>query len=92
MNRLEIFLSPLMMNCQVGPSADNCNILTKRLGLDDRLHTGYMTDTINDLFYNILANGVVPSSIVVRRIFFAFDQEFWVEEVAVSAMADFVDW
>lgn len=51
-----------------------------------------MTDTIYDLFYDILANGVVSSSIVVRCIFFAVDQEFWVEEVAVSAMADFVNW
>lgn len=51
-----------------------------------------MTDTINDLFYDILANGVVSSCVVVRCIFFAIDQEFWMEEVAVSAMADFIDW
>lgn len=55
-------------------------------------HTGYMTDTINDLFYDILAHGVVSSSVIVRCIFFAVNQEFRVEQVTVSAMADFVDW
>lgn len=51
-----------------------------------------MTNTISDLVDDILANGVVSSSIIVRCIFFAVDQEFWVEQVAISAMADFVDW
>lgn len=58
----------------------------------NRSHTSYMTDTINDFFYDFLADGVVSPSIVVRCIFFAVDQEFWVEQVAVSAMADLVDW
>lgn len=55
-------------------------------------HTGNTADAIDDIVNHLLANGVVPTGVVVGRILLAIDQKLGVEQLAVGTGADFVDW
>jgi len=48
-------------------------------------------DAIEDEVDELLADGVMAASVVVRRIFFACDQLFGVEELTVGSSPDFID-
>lgn len=51
---------------------------------------GNTTEAIQYRVDNLLANCVVPTSVVVRRVFFTSDELLRVEELFVGAGADFV--
>lgn len=48
------------------------------------------SDTIEDGVNDLLADGVVTTSVVISRILFARDQLLWVEELAVGTSADLI--
>ena len=50
-----------------------------------------VSDLVEDLVNELLANSVVTTSVVVRGILLASDHQFWVEKAAVGAGADLVD-
>jgi beta-N-acetylglucosaminidase len=50
-----------------------------------------LADSVKAKIHNFFANGVMTSSKVVCGIFFATDELFWVEELAVCASADLID-
>lgn len=49
------------------------------------------TNLFQNIINELLANGVVPSSVVVRRILFPTDQELGMEKLSVWTGSDFVD-
>lgn len=55
------------------------------------VRTGNTSNSVNDIVHHFLANGVVSASIVVGSILLAADQQFRVEELAISTSADLVD-
>merc|ERR1719203_1188793 len=68
---------------------------TKGVENQESLKTGAVvsqfTDTIQDQVNNLLANGVVSTSIVVSGILLTSHQLLRVEQLTVSSSADFVD-
>merc|ERR1719203_1460919 len=67
---------------------------TKGVENQESLKTGAVvsqfTDTIQDQVNNLLANGVMSTSIVVSGIFLTSHQLLRVEQLAVSSSADFI--
>jgi hypothetical protein len=59
--------------------------------LETRAVVGNMSDLVEDLVNELLADGVVTTGVVVRGILLASDHLLWVEETAVWAGADLVD-
>jgi len=59
--------------------------------LETRAVVGNATDLVENLVDHLLANGVVATSVVVRRILLAGDHLLRVEEAAVGTSADLVD-
>ena len=51
----------------------------------------YTANFIQNLIDEFLANSVVPTSVVVRCIFFASDHMFGVEEATIRAGTDLID-
>lgn len=49
-----------------------------------------LTDSIQNQVHDLLADGVVTAGVVVGSVFFARDELFRVEELSVSAGANFV--
>lgn len=68
---------------------------TERVEDEEALETGAVVgdaaDLVEDLVDHLLPNGVVATSIVVRRILLASDHLFGVEQVAVGTGAHLVD-
>ena len=54
--------------------------------------TCYPSYLLKHIFHQLFAHGIMTSCIVVRGIFFSFDQELWVEELLVAAVTDLIDW
>ncbi len=52
---------------------------------------GNAADLVEDLIYQLLANGVVATGVVVGGILLAGDHVLGVEEAAVGAGADLID-
>lgn len=59
--------------------------------LETRAVVGNVTDLVQNLVDELLAHGVVATSVVVRGILLASDHQFGVEKAAVGAGADLVD-
>lgn len=56
-----------------------------------KLLTSNTSDTVNNIVNHLLANGVVPTGIVVGSILLAADQKLRVEERAVAPSADLIN-
>jgi hypothetical protein len=78
----------------------NCSCLSYTVSLDVRrpLYSQFVqsltsnaADPINNALYELLANSIMTSRIVVCGIFFPADQQLWVEELAIIASADLID-
>jgi hypothetical protein len=50
-----------------------------------------LADSVKNKVNDLLANGVVATSIVVGSILLSSDQLLWVEELAVSSHPDFIN-
>jgi hypothetical protein len=59
--------------------------------LETRAVISNTTNFVQNLVYQLLANSVVATSVVVRGILLASDHLFWVEQAAVGAGTDFID-
>jgi len=58
---------------------------------EDHALAGQFLNFVQDKVSDLLANGVVPSGIVIGRIFLACDEQLRVEELEVGASANFSD-
>jgi len=61
------------------------------VGPSSRLLTSNTSDAVNDIVNHLLADGVVPTGVVVGSILLAADQELRVVEVAVATGADLIN-
>jgi hypothetical protein len=59
--------------------------------LETRAVISNTANFVQNLVYQLLANSVVATSVVVRSILLASDHMFWVEQAAVGAGTDFID-
>lgn len=75
---------------ETGPSSTTKGVEDEE-ALETRAVIGNAANLVQDLVNQFLANGVVSTGIVVRRILLAGDHQFGVEQGSVSTSADFVD-
>ena len=58
--------------------------------ISKRIKTHQFTNPVQHQINNLLANGVMPTGIVVGSIFLAGNQLFGMEELAVGASTDLI--
>jgi hypothetical protein len=59
--------------------------------LETRAVISNTANLVQNLVYQLFANSVVATGVVVRGILLASDHMFWVEQAAVGAGTDFID-
>lgn len=49
-----------------------------------------LPESVKHNIYDLFADGVVPASVVVRRVFLASDKLFWMKQLTVCARTDLI--